>query len=351
MSILTLSVLADSINNTRFVWDKEQAAADMLAQPTPLLDNMRSMSKKPQDGGELIIEPHEFFEHSRPSRLTGAGFDLIDVNVNTVGYPARWEWADFVQPIGYSGHEKRLNSGGAAVIDIIKQRTANVRRHHDRLKQRAMLIQDTAALTDIIPINGDDYSDGAIEAATPGSGSQNNTYLNISKATFANRPGWQNQYGTGSNSFSVYGVPKLRNLVSSAKRLGDSQGTRGAPKWVFYWSPDCYDNYDKETLLYKRFVNAKGGVDLMGGDQEMFGEVPIKQLRTDMPTTGPWSALLLDHAAFKYHVNQGLDTSQGDWQSMLAAQQDAMISLIHSMIQVSAGYLGTSGVVTAIDTY
>lgn len=351
MSNITITALADSVNNTRFLWDDEQSKADMLAKPVPLLDNMRSMSKKAHNGGELIIEPHEFYTHSSPSRFTGAGFDLIDYTFSTVGYPARFEWADFVQPIGYSGHEKRLNSGESVIIDIIKQRTMNVKRHHDRMKQRSLLIQDVGAMTDLIPINGDDYADGALEAATPGSGSQNNTYLNISKSTFASRPGWQNQYATASSSFSTNGVNKLRAVVNAAKRLGSSQDTRPAPRWVYYWSPNCYDNYDKEALVYKRFVNANKGVDLMGGDHEVFGEVPIVQIRDDMPTTGEWSAFLIDHACWRWHVNEGLDTTQGDWYPMAAAQQDAMVSLVHSMVQLSCGYLGTSGIVIAADTY
>lgn len=350
MSSITITALADSVNNTRFLWDDEQAKVDMLARPTPLLDNLRAKSKKAHNGGELIIEPHEFYTHSTPTRFTGAGFDVIDYTFTTIGYPARYEWADFVQPIGYSGHEKRLNSGEAQIIDIIKQRTMNVKRHHDRMKQRSMLIQDVGAMTDIIPINGDDYSDGAIEAATAGSGSQNNTYLNISKSTFASRPGWQNQYQTLSGAFST-NFHKLRVLHNQAKRLGNSQGTRGAPQWVYYWSPDCYDNYDKFAITYKRFVNPSGNTDIVAGEQEMFSSVPIVQMPTDMPTTGPWSALLLDHACIRYHVNQGLDTTQGDWHPMAAAQQDAMVSLVHSMVQLSFGYLGTSGIAINGDAY
>lgn len=349
MPLITISALADSVNNTRLEWDKEQSKLDMLAKPTPLLDNLRSMSKKAHNGGELIIEPHEFYTHSEPSRFTGAGYDVLDFTFNTIGYPARWEWADFVQPIGYSGHEKRINTGAAMILDIIKQRTMNVKRHHDRLKQRNFLIQDTAALQDLLPINGQDYSDGALEAASPGA--QSNTYLNISKATFADRPHWQNQYATAQGQFSVYGVNSLRGMISAARRLGNAQGTMTPPKWVLYWSPDFYDNYDKETLLYKRFVNTNGGVDLVGGEHEVFGDIPIVQLRDDMPTTGPTSAILLDHAAVKYHVNEGLDTSQGDWYPMMAARQDAMVSLVHSMIQLSFGSLGTSGWLVNGDTY
>lgn len=348
---ISITALADSVNNTRFVWDAEQSKVDMLAVPTPLLDNLRSKSKKAHDGGELIIVPHEFYTHSLPTRLTGAGFNLLDFTFNTLGYPARFEWAHIVQPIGYSNREQLLNSGASQVIDIIKQRTMNVKRHHARMLQRSFLIQDNPAFTDILPINGDDYADGAIEAATPGSGSQNNTYLNISKSLFADRPHWQNQYGTGSASYSTYGVPKKRAMQAAVGRLGSAQDTMPAAQHMWYWSPNCYDNYDKEALVYKRFVNANDGVDIVGGEHEMFGKTPIVQIKDDMPTTGPWSALLLDHAAIQYHVNKGLDTTQDDWTSLMAARQMAMVSLVQTMVQLSFGYLGTSGIVINIDTY
>ena len=224
MPNITITALADNVNSTRFEWDTERAKTDMQAKPVPLLDNLRKLSKKPHDGGHLVIEPHDFYNHSVPSRFDGAGFNLIDYTFNTVGYPARWEWADFCQPIGYSGHEKRQNAGAAMMIDIIKQRQMNVQRHHDRLIQRSFLIQDTAALTDVLPINGQDYSDGAIEAAAVGA--QVNTYLNISKSVFASRPGWQNQYATASGSFSTEGVTKARAMMNAGERLGNAQNTK-----------------------------------------------------------------------------------------------------------------------------
>jgi hypothetical protein len=346
---ITITALADNVNDTQFQWDAERATIDMAAKPTPLLDNLRSMSKKPHDGGELIIEPHEFGTHSVPSRFDGAGFNLIDYSFQTLGNPARWEWADFCQPIGYSGHEKRLNSGSAMIIDKVKSRQLNVQRHHDRLIQRSFLIQDAPALSDILPINGVDYADGALEAAAVGA--QTNTYLNLSKSVFAAFAGWQNQYATANGSFSTEGVTKLRAMMNAAKRLGSAQNTKAPPKFKLYVSDDFYDNYDRETLLVKRWVNSSGPADLVGGDQEKFGTADLHQINDDMPTTGPWSALLLDHAMVDYHVNQGLDAKMGQWHPMAAAHQDAMVALLHTMIQLSFGYLGTSGILTNADTY
>lgn len=347
MPDITITQLASNLNNTRILWDADRKRANMLAKPTPLLDNCRSMSKRGENGGALFITPLDFYNHSTPTRLTGAGFNLIDYDFTAVGYPAQQEWADVVQPIGYSLHEQRINTGAAKVVDDIQQRTDAVKNHMERSLQRALLIQDNAAYVDITPINGDDYSDGAIEALAVGS--QNNTLLGISKSTFSDRPGWQNQYATASAAFATYGVQKMVYLQQRCRLRGNAQNTINPPKHIWYVSTDLVLNLKKEVTPLERFAQ-KDARDL-GTMMEVFGNIPLVEIEDDMPTTGPWSALLLDHDKFQYVINGGRDLVQDEWNTMAAARQEAMVSLVGWMGNTSWKYLGTTGLLINANTY
>jgi hypothetical protein len=165
------------------------------------------------EGGDRVIIPFELYRHSVPTELTGDGYG----GVNTFSQPTHTPgWETFfcvVQPVFLSRMERLKYSNPAVAIDKTLGRVDNVKGHMRLNFQQAGLRGGSAssswpgvaAWSNMIPVNGIDFTNGIIEETASGT----NTLHNLAKT-----------------SFGVSTHPQLHNVVVD---VADSQSSNLLP--------------------------------------------------------------------------------------------------------------------------
>jgi hypothetical protein len=197
-------------------------------------------------------------------------------------------------------------------------------------------------------LNGIDVTDGFLEPAAAGGGSQAASVGGVSKSTFSSKTGWNNQYFDGSDSFNSNGLAGLYDLLVEINAVS----AEGNPN-VILASRSGFKNLKRSLQASERYMDEKS---LDGGKMStMFQGVPI-DVEYYMPNAGAQSSTT--EASF-YMLNMNdiytlwdpkgfFDLS--DFETV-SGEYDVRAAKLRVRGQLIAKHLGSSGIAVNLDTF
>jgi len=229
-------------------------------------------------GGTRLLYSIGLNDHSSPTALD-TGFEKIDLSVSDVSVPAVYSWAAVTYPVVISGEEERLNAGDAAVLDLAETRVKSVQNKSERDFNKQMLTGSVAKWTSWATLNGVDNTGGYLEENAVAA--QTNSVGGISKTTYSDRVGWQNQIFDGQGSFNNNGLSGLYDIDVEVRALG---GDPGKAAWIGSRSGE--KNLKRSTQASERYADGPGDAGL---PTFVWNGVKVYTER-DMPNAGSQSA-------------------------------------------------------------
>ena len=302
-----------------------------------------------QAGGTRIVVPLGFGEHSNTTRLQ-TGYERIDLSVSDVFQPAVYDFAHVVRPVAISSEEEMTNQGDAAVLSIIENRVTAVANALKREYVKQMVKGNVVGWEDWNTLNGigSDATNGFLENAAAGGGSQDSSVGGVSKSTYSSKTGWNNQYFDGSDSFNSNGLAGLYDLMVEI----DAVSAQGKPN-VILASRSGFKNLKRALQASERYMDEKS---LDGGKMSTtFQGVPI-DVEYYMPNDGTSSGT--NEASF-YFLNMNdiytlwdpkgyFDLS--DFEDV-SGEYDVRAAKLRCRGQLIAKHLGSSGLAVNLDTF
>jgi hypothetical protein len=205
MAVTTLTIGNELLSTTMHIVMKEWR--DNIYTSTAFLEaqtRVHGEGGPTQAGGTRIVQPLGFGEHSNTTRMQ-TGYERIDLSVSDVFQPAVYDFAHVVRPIAISAEEELTNQGDAAILSILESRVTSVAAALKREYVKQMVQGGVSGWDDWNSLNGIDtaITNGFLEPAAAGGGSQDSDVGGVSKATFSSKTGWNNQYFDGSSTPTV----------------------------------------------------------------------------------------------------------------------------------------------------
>lgn len=267
----------------------------MKHRPYPMVDDMMGPGAETQTGGERMIIPWEVEDHSEPTRIQ-TGFEGLSNLARPTMKPGHDSWGYIAQPVFISRRDELVTRGPAEIIKRWKTRVKNVEEHIRRSLElvgfRTAAAGGTylgqAAYLDWNSFNGDDQSNGFLEAAASGT----NTLHNVAKASYpaSSHPKFHNQWYDGAGSFSANGLNGLYEMIVKAI---DLNGDIDPNRYKAYVSTAFATNLKRALRSAEQYV-AMSDLDDAGRMAMTYHGVPLR-ISGRMPSTGsattadPWS--------------------------------------------------------------
>ena len=186
-------------------------------------------------GGSRVEQPVIFGDHSTITELSN-GFEPVSMAVTDPFNFAKYEYANFTQPIVLSAVEKAANKGDLAVVSILESKMRNVMLSLKKEVSRAIIKGDSPVLTQMQTLNG--MGTATVAANTTGwfeagaFSTQTNTVGGLSKATFA-ASNWQNQVFNSAATLALSHLDQLFIDCQTRNPAGDFPD-------ILLMSPACY---------------------------------------------------------------------------------------------------------------
>jgi hypothetical protein len=239
-----MAISNDLLSSTLFsIRDGE---VDELFQKVAFLDSCKKFGGiEYEDGGIKIQRPLALAEHSHITQLQ-TGYEHVSLAVNDVLEPAIYNWCDFTAPIVITKKEELENKGEKAIVKIVEARMRSVMGMLRRELNKQVLLGTSTILTDLNTLNGD--VGGFLEAED--AGSQTNTVGGVSKTTYQNTAGWQNQLADLGANFSSTGIVAMQEASIKAA----SVAPMGEVNCVIM-SEAGMANYRRALFAQERFIN------------------------------------------------------------------------------------------------
>ena len=264
--------------------------------------------------------------------------------------PAVYDFAHVVRPIAISSEEELTNQGDAALLSILENRVTSVANALKREYVKQMVQGSVTGWEDWNTLNGigTDTTNGFLENAAPGSGSQDSSVGGVSKSTFSSKTGWNNQYFDGADSFNSNGLAGLYDLMVEINAVS----AQGNPN-VILASRSGFKNLKRALQASERYMDEKS---LDGGKMSTtFQGVPI-DVEYYMPNAGTSSST--NEASF-YILNMNdihclwdpkgyFDLS--DFETV-SGEYDGRAAKLRVRGQLIAKHLGSSGLAVNLDTF
>jgi hypothetical protein len=350
MAITTLTIGNELLSTTMHIVMKEWR--DNIYTSTAFLEaqtRVHGEGGPTQAGGTRIVQPLGFGEHSNTTRMQ-TGYERIDLSVSDVFQPAVYDFAHVVRPIAISAEEELTNQGDAAILSILESRVTSVAAALKREYVKQMVQGGVSGWDDWNSLNGIDtaITNGFLEPAAAGGGSQDSDVGGVSKATFSSKTGWNNQYFDGSDSFNSNGLAGLYDLLVEINAVS----AEGNPN-VILASRSGFKNLKRSLQASERYMDEKS---LDGGKMStMFQGVPI-DVEYYMPNAGAQSSTT--EASF-YMLNMNdiytlwdpkgfFDLS--DFETV-SGEYDVRAAKLRVRGQLIAKHLGSSGIAVNLDTF
>jgi hypothetical protein len=350
MAVTTLTIGNELLSTTMHIVMKEWR--DNIYTSTAFLEaqtRVHGEGGPTQAGGTRIVQPLGFGEHSNTTRMQ-TGYERIDLSVSDVFQPAVYDFAHVVRPIAISAEEELTNQGDAAILSILESRVTSVAAALKREYVKQMVQGGVSGWDDWNSLNGIDtaITNGFLEPAAAGGGSQDSDVGGVSKATFSSKTGWNNQYFDGSDSFNSNGLAGLYDLLVEINAVS----AEGNPN-VILASRSGFKNLKRSLQASERYMDEKS---LDGGKMStMFQGVPI-DVEYYMPNAGAQSSTT--EASF-YMLNMNdiytlwdpkgfFDLS--DFETV-SGEYDVRAAKLRVRGQLIAKHLGSSGIAVNLDTF
>lgn len=315
---------------------------DNLARTTALIDVHESVHGKGQpraDGGTRYVESLALAEHSSATRMQ-TGYEKINLSVSDVLTPAVFVPAHTTMPIAISKDEEIKNKGESAVISILDARTKSVmgtmRRNFLRMVVEGV---DAGGFADWNTLNGVTVAAGFLEENAVAN--QTNTVGGVSKTTYAQTPGWQNQRANISNSFNANGLNALVDL-----RVEASAVSSGGEPHIWLASRAASKNLKRSLRAFERYVDEDkidGGRLIQTWDGIRMETEYYMPTSTTAHTTAVISFYLLnlDDIHFMFDSEGYFDVSPFE---RISGEYDVRAANVRLYGQLVAKHLGSSGI-------
>ena len=222
----TLQLLRDKLIDNSFV-------SHPLIRAIEEHGNLKKVS-----GGSRIEQPVIFGDHSSITQLSN-GFEPVNMAVTDPFYLAKYEFANFTQPIVLSAVEKAANKGDLAVVNILESKVKNVMLALRKEVCRQLVVGDSSKLTALQTLNGNGTSivapntTGWLEGVA--GTAQTNTVGGLSKTTFRAQ-NWFNQFVDGAGTLTIAKIDQMFIFA----QLFNPTGTNPD---IMLMSPSCYSAF------------------------------------------------------------------------------------------------------------
>ena len=350
MAVTTLTIGNELLSTTMHIVMKEWR--DNIYTSTALLDaqtRVHGEGAPTQAGGTRIVQPLGFGEHSTTTRLS-TGYERIDLSVEDVFQPAVYDFAHVVRPIAISSEEEMVNTGDAAVLSILENRVTSVANALKREYVKHIVQGSVTGWDDWNTLNGigTDTTNGFLENAIAGSGSQDSSVGGVSKSTFSSKTGWNNQFFDIGDSFNSNGLAGLYDLMVEINAVS----AQGNPN-VILASRAGFKNLKRALQASERYMDESS---LDGGKMSTtFQGVPI-DVEYYMPNAGASS--LTNEASFYFLNMNDVYTlwdpkgyfDLGDFETV-SGEYDVRAAKLRVRGQLIAKHLGSCGLAVKGDTF
>jgi hypothetical protein len=333
----------------RLQYSKEKAKRG-LDVPYRLAKSFLEKAKSDREGGKKTVVDWAIRRHSQTQQLD-SGYESLTLVANPTLKSGYFEDRLGIRPILLGLRDVIENRGTSQRIDLIAERMVDNDMARLEEFEQAVMLGTLASWSDLVPLNGADNTDGILEAAAVGS--QTNVVHTLSKATFAALPGFNNQYQTAGDDFSVNGINAVDEVILRCRNRAlesvDHRAYVSLNFAMFWW---------RVFQPQERFVSADGP---LGGKSGSELEFLIRNIKTcvsnTMPNAGtnttanPWSFVLVDHNMIGYDAQKGYLQERIPLQAMWGAGSPAKVGYDIDCGQLVCRYFGTSGVVDNGETY
>jgi len=215
-------------------------------------------------GGLRVEQPVIFGDHSSITQLSN-GFEPVSLAVTDPFQTAKFEYANFVQPIILSAVEKAANKGDLAVVNILESKMKNVMLSLKKEVSKQIIAGDSSVLSDLQTLNGMGtatvaadttgwFEEQAFGSTGPG---QTNTVGTLSKATYRAQ-NWNNQRVDAAGTLAL---SQLDSLFIDCQQYHPS----GTMPDILLMSPSMFAAFQALQQSSVRYVSA-GDRDSLDSD-------------------------------------------------------------------------------------
>ena len=342
-----MAISNDLLSSTLFsIRDGE---VDELFRKVAFLDNAKQKGGvEYEDGGIKIQRPLALSEHSTITQFA-TGYEPMSLAVNDVMKPAIYDWCDWAAPIVLTRKEEMENKGEKAIVKIMEARMKSVMGMLRREMNKQILAGSSTVLTDLNTLNGA-VAGGFFEAENVAGGNQNNTVGGISKLTYQDTTGWQNQVANIAAAFGTNGILGMQQASIKAS----SVAPMGAIDCVLL-SESAMANYRRALFAQERYVDEK---QLDAGRMQLaFGGAVVEQdtylgfdyTSTDFAKTAPVSGYMINFDAIKLVIHRDCDFAVSPFEKVSGTV--ARAAEVYCKMQLIADHLGSNAILFDGDTY
>jgi hypothetical protein len=202
-------------------------------------------------GGLRVEQPVIFGEHSQISELSN-GFEPVNMAVTDPFQTAKFEFANFTQPIILSEVERVANKGDLAVVNILESKMKNVMLGLKKEVNKQIIVGDSTKLTQLQTLNGNGTATKAASLTGWFEGvaqaSQLNTVGGLAKTTYRT----QNWYNQVYDSGGTFDLSHLDQLMINCQLYNPS----GQFPDIIMMSPKCYAAFQALQQSQVQYISA-----------------------------------------------------------------------------------------------
>ena len=333
------------ILNDQWVDNRHRHSAYLSA-----LEKVHGRGSPSEDGGSRYVQALGFYEHSQATRMQ-SGYELLNMAVTDVHVPAVYTPAHTLQPVIISRDEEIKNKGESQVMKILENRQKQVMNAMYRNWCRRLLTGETiVGYEDWGTLNGITSGSGFLQENAIGS--QDNSVGGVSKSTYSDIPGWQNQRVNLSNSFNSTGLAGMDHL----RVRTSAQAPGGSDDMFIFISLQGYENLKRSLRTYERYVIEKSGDGADGGKLSSFWDGIPMEMESHMPTdtsvhtTAVITAYFLDLGSI-HPIWDGEGFFEAEPFETVSGQSDTRASKVRLYGQLCAKHLASSGIAYDGETF
>jgi hypothetical protein len=288
-------------------------------------------------GGLRVEQPVIFGEHSSITELTN-GFEPVSMAVTDPFNSAKYEYANFTQPIVLSAVEKAANKGDLAVVNILESKVKNVMLGLKKEVSKQVIAGSSTTLTTLQTLNGMTTAAGTgwFEGVT--AANQQNTVGGLSKATYQSQNWFNNFFNSGAN----FDLSHLDQLMIDCQIRNPS----GEFPDIILMSPKCFAAFQAKQQSFVNYVSA-GDRDSLDRDMVAMWRGAKIYVEPQLGFTAqnpalPVSAYVLSSSNFQLYADTDGFFEVSDMMPVPGTATEA--AMVFCRMQLVTGHLASHGV-------
>lgn len=289
-------------------------------------------------GGSRIDEPVIFGDHTSITELTGAGFNPVSMAVTDPFDQARFEWANFTQPVILSAIEKMANKGDLAVVNILESKVNNVMLSLKKEVSKQVIAGTSTAITGLETLYGATTAAGTGWLEGVAQASQQNVVGGLSKVTYQSK-NWFNQFYNSGGTFALSHLDQLMINCQIYSPSGDFPD-------IILMSPNCFAAFQALQQSSVQYTSAEGRDSLdrdmvaMWRGAKIYVE-PNLGFTAENPNV-PVSAYVLSSKQFRLYADVDGWFDMSDMMPVPGTATEA--AMVMCRMQLATGHLASHGV-------